>query len=40
LAIYFPQEYGEAIVDLLGARLPMHDVKPDFFDKIIHSLGL
>lgn len=40
LAVYFPEEQGEAIVDALGVRLPMQTIKPDFFDKIIHSLGL
>ena len=40
LAVYFPEEQGEAIVDALGVRLPMQIIKPDFFDKIIRSLGL
>lgn len=40
LAVYFPEEQGEAIVDALGVRLPMEPIKPDFFDKIIRSLGL
>lgn len=40
LAVYFPEEQGEAIVDALGVRLPMQIIKPDFFDKITRSLGL
>lgn len=40
LAVYFPEEQGEAIVDALGVRLPMQTIKLDFFDKIIRSLGL
>lgn len=40
LAVYFPEERGEAIVDALGVRLPMQIIKPDFFDRIIRSLGL
>lgn len=40
LAVYFPEERGEAIIDILGVRLPMQTIKPDFFDKIIRSLGL
>lgn len=38
--LYFPEEAGEAIVDMLAARLPMKDAKPDIFDKIISKLKM
>ncbi len=38
--IYFPESNGEAIVDALGARLPMEEVKPDFLDKIVKYLRI
>ena len=34
--VYFPETNGEAIVDALGARLPMESVKLDFLDKIVN----
>jgi hypothetical protein len=40
LTVYFPEENGEAIVDLLGVRLPMQPLKLDAFDKIVRMLGL
>lgn len=40
LTVYFPEEKGEAIVDLLGVRLPMQPLKLDAFDKIVRLLGL
>ena len=40
LTIYFPEQDGEAIVDLLGVRLPMQPLKLDAFDKIVRMLGL
>jgi hypothetical protein len=40
LSVYFPEETGEAIVDLLGVRLPMQQLKPDAFDRIVRFLGL
>jgi hypothetical protein len=40
LTVYFPQEAGEQLVDLLGARIPMQDLKPDFFDKITKKLRI
>ena len=40
LSVYFPEEKGEAIVDLLGVRLPMQQLKPDAFDRIVRFLGL
>ena len=38
--IYFPGDSGEAIVDALGARLPMEQVKLDFLDKIVNFLRI
>lgn len=36
--IYFPENMGEPIVDVLGAFLPMREVKQDFIDQISHKL--
>ena len=38
--VYFPEEAGEAIVDMLAARLPMHEVKVDPIDRIIRALRI
>lgn len=38
--VYFPEKSGEAIVDALGARLPMEEVKLDFLDKIVNFLRI
>ena len=38
--VYFPGDSGEAIVDTLGARLPMEEVKLDFLDKIVNFLRI
>ena len=40
ISIYFPEESGEAIVDILGTRLPMQPLKLDAFDKIVRALRL
>lgn len=40
LSVYFPTEVGERVVDLLGAYLPMQDIKLDAFDKIVQKLRL
>jgi len=40
VSIYFPEEAGEAIVDALGARLPMQEMHLDAFDRIIHKLRI
>lgn len=39
-AIYFPEEIGEQLVDMLAARLPMKDVKLDFIDHMLTRLHL
>lgn len=38
--VYFPEGSGEAIVDALGNRLPMEQVKPDLLDKIVNLLRI
>lgn len=38
--VYFPGGSGEAIVDALGARLPMEEVKLDLLDKIVNFLRI
>ena len=38
--VYFPGGSGEQIVDALGARLPMEEVKQDFLDKIVNFLRI
>ena len=40
ITVYFPEEAGEDIVDVLGARLPMRDLKLDVVDKIVRKLRL
>lgn len=40
LTVHFPPDYGEAIVDFLGSRLPMQELKLDFFDRIIKKLHI
>lgn len=40
VSVYFPEESGEAIVDMLGARLPMQELKLDLVDKIIRKLRI
>jgi hypothetical protein len=40
LSIYFPEEVGEQIVDILGARLPMENLKLDAIDIIVRSVRL
>jgi len=40
VSVYFPEEMGEAIVDILGARLPMKPLKLDTIDIIVRKLRL
>lgn len=40
IVVYFPEEAGEAIVDMLGARLPMLKLDLDIVDKIIRKLRI
>ncbi|MBQ3474258.1 hypothetical protein IJH24_02425 [Candidatus Saccharibacteria bacterium] len=38
--VYFPEGSGEVIVDNLGARLPMEDVKLDVLDQVVNFLRI
>ena len=40
VTVYFPEDAGEEIVDLLGSRLPMKDLKLDAVDKVVRLLRL
>lgn len=40
VSVYFPEEVGEEIVDILGARLPMEMLKLDLVDIVIRKLRL
>ena len=40
VSVYFPEEAGEAIVDMLGARLPMQELHLDAVDKIVRKLRI
>jgi hypothetical protein len=40
VSVYFPEESGEAIVDMLGGRLPMQELHLDMIDKIVHKLRI
>ena len=40
LTVYFPQEAGEEIVDLLGSRIPMNEIRLDAFDRIVRKLRI
>lgn len=37
--VYFTHDLGERIVDMLGASLPMEDVKPDVIDNLSRRLN-
>lgn len=40
VSVYFPEEAGERIVDILGQRLPMEDLKLDIVDVVVRKLRL
>lgn len=40
VSVYFPDEAGERIVDILGQRLPMENLKLDIVDVIVRKLRL
>jgi hypothetical protein len=40
VTVYFPEEAGEKIVDILGKRLPMETLKLDVIDVIVRQLRL
>lgn len=40
VSVYFPEDAGEKIVDILGQRLPMEELKLDMIDIIVRQLRL
>lgn len=38
VSVYFPEEVGEQIVDIFGARLPMEELKLDAIDVLVRKL--
>lgn len=40
VSVYFPEEAGEKIVDILGQRLPMEELKLDIIDVVVRKLRL
>ncbi|MEP6710456.1 MAG: hypothetical protein ABJA64_01940 [Candidatus Saccharibacteria bacterium] len=40
VTIYFPEASGEAIVDLLGVRLPMQELHLDAVDRVVRALRI
>ena len=40
VSVYFPEDAGEEIVDILGQRLPMENLKLDIIDVIVRKLRL
>jgi hypothetical protein len=40
VSVYFPEEVGEKIVDILGTSLPMENLKLDAIDVIVRQLRL
>ncbi len=40
LTVHFPAETGEVIVDFLGSRIPMQELKLDAFDQLIRKLHI
>lgn len=40
LQVYFPVESGEALIDYLGTRLPMEELRLDFVDRIVRFFRL
>lgn len=40
ITVYFPEELGEEIVDILGSRMPMQELHLDMLDRIIRKIRL
>lgn len=40
VSVYFPEQVGEQIVDILGQRLPMENLKLDIIDIVVRKLRL
>lgn len=40
VSVYFPENVGEQLVDMLGTRLPMRDLQLDFVDRLLRKLRI
>ncbi|MEO5950710.1 MAG: hypothetical protein ABIQ04_04645 [Candidatus Saccharimonadales bacterium] len=40
VSVYFPEEAGEAIVDMLGLRLPIQELSLDIVDRVTRKLRI
>ena len=40
VSVYFPEDVGEKVVDILGQRLPMEELKLDIIDLVVRKLRL
>lgn len=40
VSVYFPEEVGERVIDILGKRLPMENLKIDLIDRLVRTLHL
>lgn len=40
LTVYFPDDAGEAVVDMLASRLPMREIRLDFVDRLTRFLRI
>lgn len=40
VTVFFPEEVGEPLVDIIGARLPMRELKLDLVDRLIRKLRI
>lgn len=40
VSVYFPEDVGEQLVDIIGQQLPMEDVKLDPIDVVVRKLRL
>lgn len=40
MSVAIPGDKGEAIVDVLGSKMPMEDIKEDFVDKLVRLLKI
>lgn len=40
VSVYFPERAGEAIVDMLGKRLPMQELHLDLIDRVVRWLRI
>ena len=40
LSVFFPEEKGEQIVDILGQQLPMEPMELDVIDKLVRKMRL